>query len=333
MVFATTALSLAGMAAAPVFAWLVAAAAVAGLGQALGNPVTNRLIVGAVVSERQGVVTGIKQSGVQVGAFFMGVALPLGVATVGWRRSLVFTVVGLSAVLPLTLAGTSPRRSTEARRPEPEDGAHESGRLGIREVAPWLTAYAFFIGGGASAAFTYLPLYANERLGFSTELAATVVGFVGFVGALARLAWGYAADRGEGGSATLAGLGAGAAVSALALMAAEPLGAWSLWIGALLFGATATAWNVIGMATIVKGVAITDTGNASGLVMLGFFAGYIGSPLAFGALVDGLGSYTPAWLLVLAQFACALAIASMWHRTLARKRRERPDWPVAVSRR
>ncbi|MFT7600830.1 MAG: MFS family permease [Acidimicrobiales bacterium] len=53
--------------------WLLAISAmVSGIPQGWGNSATNALIVGRVAEARRGVLTGIKQSGVQVGAFLSG---------------------------------------------------------------------------------------------------------------------------------------------------------------------------------------------------------------------------------------------------------------------
>ncbi|MDQ3945015.1 MAG: MFS transporter, partial [Actinomycetota bacterium] len=63
-------------AAAPGYGGLVAGAALAGVAVALGNIATNQLIARHVEPARQGILTGLKQSGVQAGAFLAGAALP-----------------------------------------------------------------------------------------------------------------------------------------------------------------------------------------------------------------------------------------------------------------
>ena len=64
------------IAAAPTYYILFAAAVLSGLPNGWTNPATNALIVDNVVAGARGVITGIKQSGVQMGTFLGGLLLP-----------------------------------------------------------------------------------------------------------------------------------------------------------------------------------------------------------------------------------------------------------------
>src|SRR5438552_7298971 len=70
------------------YAGLVAGAAVFGISVAFGNPATNQLAARVVAAGRHGIVTGVKQSGVQVGAFLAGLVLPAVAGAAGWRPAL-----------------------------------------------------------------------------------------------------------------------------------------------------------------------------------------------------------------------------------------------------
>ena len=70
------------------YAGLVAGSALFGIAVAFGNPATNQLAARSVRAGRHGIVTGIKQSGVQVGAFLAGFVLPRAAETTGWRPAL-----------------------------------------------------------------------------------------------------------------------------------------------------------------------------------------------------------------------------------------------------
>jgi hypothetical protein len=63
------------IAVAPGWHWVLVGAVVMGVPLGLMNPVTNQLIAGRVIHTVQGTVTGIKQSGVQMGALVIGVGL------------------------------------------------------------------------------------------------------------------------------------------------------------------------------------------------------------------------------------------------------------------
>ena len=70
------------------YAGLVAGSALFGIAIAFGNPATNQLAARSVRAGQHGIVTGIKQSGVQVGAFLAGFVLPRAAETTGWRPAL-----------------------------------------------------------------------------------------------------------------------------------------------------------------------------------------------------------------------------------------------------
>ena len=81
-------------------------------------------------------------------------------------------------------------------------------------------------------------------------------------------------------------------------MAAAPsLGSGFLWAGAALFGATAVAWNALGMLSIVRDVEVTVAGRASARVLLGFYLGFLVGPVSFGWAVDHVG-YSAGWIAV-----------------------------------
>jgi MFS family permease len=80
----------------PTYPVLLGTVALAGIAIALANPATNKLVSAHVPAYRRGVAIGVKQSGVQIGAFAAGLALP-GLATaLEWRGAL-----RLTALVPL----------------------------------------------------------------------------------------------------------------------------------------------------------------------------------------------------------------------------------------
>ncbi|MEL3951917.1 MFS transporter, partial [Streptomyces sp. LNU-CPARS28] len=80
-----SAVALALIGAAPGAGFLLAAVALGGLPQALANPATNKAILASVEPARRGAVTGMKQSGVQLGAFAAGLPLAALAGWLGWR--------------------------------------------------------------------------------------------------------------------------------------------------------------------------------------------------------------------------------------------------------
>lgn len=287
------------VAAAPSLPTLLAAAALSGVPVALGNPASNQLTAAHVPGGRQGVVTGVKQSGVQLGAFAAGALLPPLAAAAGWRTAIAGTsvlgVVGLALGRPV-LRGRAVPGSAAGESPAPRLGA--------------MTAYAAAMGLGVGAVTAHLPLYVVSDLGGTEVTGGRVAALAGLVGVGARIAWGHAADRTGGATgATLRGLAAGAIAAMGGFAAAAVVGRWVLWPAAVLFGVTAVAWNAVGMLALVRDVDVRQAGRAAGRVLLAFNAGLLVGPVAYGAAVDLTGRTAVGWGVLAVGFAAAALVA------------------------
>jgi predicted MFS family arabinose efflux permease len=304
--FAVATASLVSMAIAPSYPWLLVAVGLGGLAIAASNPSTNALIAAHLPSGRRGAVVGLKQSGVQVGSFIAGAALPGLALAIGWRSTVLLVAVLSGAGLVAAVAVVPRDPVTTGRR-------REAG--GPSTVVRWLVPYAFFMGAGVSATTAYLALYANETLGMSEAAAGALLAVVGAVGIVARILWGRAAERRPTIAGPLAVLTIAALASVALVWLAAYAGAWLVWPAAVGVGATAAAWNSVGMLAIVRETAGRGTSRASGHVLTGFYAGLLVMPIAFGALVDTTGTYSPAWGLTLITLAVALALTLAWQRS------------------
>lgn len=296
------------MASATSLAWLWAGAAVAGMTQAIANPVTNQLISDHVPSGRQGVYVGVKQSGVQMGQAVIGFALPSLALVVGWRGSMSvgvpLAVVGMVAVWLVLPA--SPAHG----RPHPD-----APRVRLEPMVWWLAAYTCLVSMTVQAVIIFAPLYAFERVGLSAQFAGMATGVLGATGIVARIMWSRAAERLDAPVRTLTVLAAIACGSVLLIAAGEPVGPWMLWLGLVGFGASAVAVNAVVMLTVVRGAAQGRTGRASGVVGLGLYGGFMVGPLAFGPLVDRTDSYFIGWSIVAGLAALAMGLTLVWRRT------------------
>ncbi len=290
--------ALLAVASAPAIGLVFAAAALTGIGQAGGNPSTNKLISLYVPAGRQGVVTGIKQSGVQVGTFLGGLFLPVGAAALGWRPT-----VAICGLIPLVMAAATGRvipADPPAGLTRPGGGARQAK---LDRYIRVLAIYGFLIGAGGSAIFAFLSLFSQEVLGMTPRTAGQVVAVMGLAGIVARVGWARVAEhRLETGPALE--IIAGLAVLAGAVLWISPVvGGWVVWPAALITGLSASAWNSVGMLAVIQKTSAGEAGRGSGVVLTGFLLGLgIGAPL-FGYLVDRVGDYRSGWLIVMAVFA------------------------------
>ena len=285
------------------YLFLFVPAAVSALSNAAVNPSTNKLIAEHSPSGHQGVITGLKQSGVQLGAVISGLVLPPAMMAWGWRWAV--TACTLFPLLTLAVSWAS----IPADRPR--DGAPAGGLFPSGSGAPplvkRLAVYAFLLGMGTTSIMTYLPLYTEEELAFSATFAGAAMAILGACGMASRILSAAAAERFHNPRRMLMIL-PGLAVASGLLLAGAPalggsLGGYAILSAAALAGLGAVAWNAVAMLTVIQVMPMARAGQGTGLVLLGFLCGLgAGAPL-FGLSVDILGSYLPGWLTVTGLYA------------------------------
>ncbi len=260
--------------------------AFAGITLAFGNPITNKVIAHEIPAKIRGPITGIKQSGVQLGASAAGFALAPLVVVFGWRVGLALTVVIPFMALILSLIFI-PNREVEKTQ--------EATSKKLPKPVYLIAIYGFFNGAAISCLTAYLPLYFVESLGFSLSAAGILFGTFGIVALLARVFWGWLAGKVDIGRELLITMALVAALGIILISYGANFSVWLIWVATLLLGITAMSWNSVGMLMVINGVSKSATGQATGVVLFGFYVGIASSPVLFGFLVDEFSSYQVAW--------------------------------------
>ncbi|MEU7551939.1 MFS transporter [Streptomyces sp. NPDC044571] len=297
-----SAVALALIGAAPGAGLLLGAVALGGVPQALANPATNKAVLAAVPPARRGAVTGMKQSGVQLGAFAAGLPLVALAGRLGWRGA-VWTAAGAALA-----AGWWALRSLPADPPPPH-GAGPRASFVPRGAVAWLAVFSMFLGCGIASVNTYLALFGAQELGMGPTAAGALVAVLGVTGIAGRVGWSKAArpGRAEWLPGWLACGAFGAAVLLLAAVAASPL----VWVGAAAVGVFAVSGNAVTMVLVMQRAAPGRAGQDSALTAAGFFAGFAVGPPLFGLPAES-GRYGAGWAVVAVEFAAAAAIAFVW---------------------
>ncbi|WP_398864185.1 MFS transporter [Streptomyces sp. C11-1] len=302
LLFLVSALALALIGAAPGAGLLLGAVALGGIPQALANPATNKAILATVEPARRGAVTGVKQSGVQLGAFAAGLPLAALAGGLGWRGA-VWTAAGVALLAGVWALRALPADPSSASVPPASTSYRPRG------MVAWLAGFSLFLGAGIASVNTYLALYGVERLGMGPTVAGGLVAALGVAGILGRIGWSKAARPGR--AEWLPGLLACGAVGAAALLAAGLLAIPLVWAGAVAIGVFAVSGNAVSMVLVMQRAVPGRAGADSALVAAGFFAGFAVGPPLFGLLAES-GRYGTGWLLVAVEFAAAGAVAFLW---------------------
>ncbi|MFJ7423070.1 MFS transporter [Streptomyces uncialis] len=326
LVVSAAALGLIG--AAPGAGMLLGAVALGGIPQALANPATNKAVLAAVAPARRGAVTGMKQSGVQLGAFAAGLPLAALAGGLGWRGA-VWTAAGVALLTALWASRALPPDPTAPESPvrevaRPGTTASAAPAAPTAPAAPAvpgraapvpggpvvpLAVFSLFLGAGIASVNTYLALFGAQRLGLAPTVAGALVAVLGATGIVGRVGWAKAARPGR--AEWLPGWLATGAVPAALLLAAAVTAAPLVWAGAVAVGVFAVSANAVTMVLVMQRAAPGRAGHDSALVAAGFFAGFAWGPPLFGTLAQG-DRYGTGWLLVAAEFAVAGAVAFHW---------------------
>jgi predicted MFS family arabinose efflux permease len=254
-------------------------------------------------------VTGVKQAGEALPIVIAGLILPTIAIAVSWRFA--FAAVGL---LPAAAIAVTLLAIPADRRGHVTPG-RQSGRA--PQLDPnllWLTGYSFIVGLAAASIATYLPLYAQEALGFSAASAGLVVAAMGIVAMLGRVTWGHTASRVSDLRGRLRWIALLAIVAVAFLWTAGHSTPALLWVGAVLWGASILSVGALGNLAVMHYSSAGDTGRASGVMITGFGVGLmIGAPI-FGLSVDLTGTYDVGFGLLLAELTALAALSSVWRR-------------------
>lgn len=282
-------ITLTAFALAPSYGFLVLAALAAGLPNGWSNPATNSLIVANVPVGSRGIVTGVKQSGVQFGTFLGGLLLPVFAGLWDWRLAVLMFLL-------MPVAGLVGMRGRA--NPTEHEVRAESAHVAIPTAVKWIAVYGTLSGLAISALFWFLPLFAEENQRWSPRAAGSLVAVVGLSGIAARILWPAASERRIGHGRTLRILAVMSTVTAvlLGLAALGVLESWVLIPAAVLLGGGAIAWNSVGMLAVMDFSPPSLVGKGTGVVLLGFLLGMASGAPLMGLSVDTLGSYVPGWL-------------------------------------
>ncbi|MEV6736372.1 MFS transporter [Streptomyces sp. NPDC051104] len=295
-----SAAALALIGSAPGTGFLLTAVALGGLPQALANPATNKAILAAVPAERRGSVTGMKQSGVQLGAFAAGLPLAALAGMTGWRGA-VWTAAGAAVLAAVWAARALPS--------DPPPKVAPASWVPRGAIA-WLALFSLLLGCGIASVNTYLALYGVRRLGLGPTAAGALVAVLGIAGIAGRVGWSKVAGQ-PGRAVWLPGGLAAGAVGAALLLAASSYAHPLAWAAAVAVGVFAVAANAVSMVLVMQRAAPGRAGQDSALVSAGFFAGFAIGPPLFG-LLAGAGRYGTGWLLVAGEFVGASVVALTW---------------------
>ena len=282
------------------YAALVGAAVFAGFGYALANAATNEAVAASVPETRRTLALSAKTSGVPTIALISAVLVPW--ASDRWSWNLILMIAGtLAAFTALMSAAIIPDIRASRRRASRQVSVLPRGFW-------WFAVSAFFLVGSSQPLFSWAVPYLDEGLGTSKPVAGAIAGAAAGLGAVCMSLTALRADYlGRARRVPLiVGLCSILTAANLVVMSGLTLGLVVATIGLLIgFVAQLAAIGIMHAAVVDR--ASHAVARATGVTMTGYYFGALVTPVSFGALVDWLGTYTWAWLVMALGSAAAAA--------------------------
>jgi MFS family permease len=278
---------------------VVAGSALIGAGYGQTNPAASQVLSRLASPARRNMVFAVKQTGVPIGAALAGLLLPTLSLSLGWRgAALLAAAAAALAVLGLSAL----RRAWDAVR-DPAAPLRGGTGSALRELraSPGLVALAA-VGALYAAIQLALGAYTVTMLvaefGWGAVAAGAAASLVQAMGAVARLAWAWLADRWRAGMRVLALIGLVSAAAAMLLPLAVGWPAAAVLALIAVLGFSAAGWNGVLMAEAARVAPPGRAGAATGGVLACTFAGVVAGPSLFALVVGLAGGYSLAFALL-----------------------------------
>lgn len=278
--------------------------------------------------QRLGAAIGVASAGIGVGILATAPALQALINAIGWRGAFVVLAAMIVVVPPLALLFLRSRPEEIGQQPDgapPRAGAQRSDDARVVDRAwasrPWsvhsaLRTWRFWlmIVSFGSSSFTTSLVFVHQvalltDAGHDALLAASVVGLMGVVSAVGKIAWGFAADR--LGREVVAALGAACMLAGLGLLALADrvVAAWFVVAYGVIFALGYSVSAVITPTVTADIFGGRNFGSIYGTIQLGSGLGSASGAWLAGFIFDHTGSYQLA--LAVAALASILSAAGI----------------------
>ncbi len=309
MVFCVVGLALFAL---PHVAFIALGSIAVGAGMGYASPAAAQLLVRHTSPERRNLMFSIKQTGVPLGGVIVSLMAPVLAVTLGWRWAL--AVIAVMAVATLIVAERG--RAAWDRDLQPAGSVHAEAFGGVPlvwrlETLRWVCLSAVMFSAVQRILLSFTVVYLVAEGGYGLVDAGILLSVAQVGGSLARIPWGWLADRLRSGLAVLILICVIMIVSSIALVLLDA--SWPKPLVYLLFlvlGASCLGWNGIVHAECARlsppGMISLVAGGTSFFI----FGGVMFGPPIFSAMYGVIGSYSMTFGLMV--IAGVVALGLLW---------------------
>jgi MFS family permease len=237
-------------------------------------------------------LVSVRQTSVPMGGVLAGFFAPPLLLGFGWRTACI-AMGGVTAALGAAVwIAVSAVRNEFPEKPHVHTASLVEPvrfifrRPGLASLATGSVVYAAM----QLVLSSFLVVYLTSAASLSLVLAGTMLSVSQLAGVVGRIGWGFVADRVASPRLLLLGI-AGLMAVAAGLMslftAAWPVGAIAAVV--ILFGATASGWNGVFLAEIIRDVRPEEVGLATSGSMMFAYLGTVFGPSLFGGVGSAVG--------------------------------------------
>ena len=281
-------------------AFIVGAFAV-GMGYGVATPAASHLLARTIAPQQRGFIFSIKQSGVPIGGFLLGVTIPVIAFHYSWQYGLLSIILLLFLLILLlqtirTLFDTGLERD---RKISPAETV-AAVKLAVKDsrLRP-LVLSSFIYAMMQLSIFTFYVVVLVEQVNLDPVTAGTVFSIMHVGGIVGRPLLGWVSDKILPAVPLLSLVGFAIFLCGLALATLDANWPYLLLCAlSLVTGIAAAGWNGVYISEIARVMPSTEVGRATGGVSAFTFLGVVIGPAIFTAIIELSGSYSAAFLVV-----------------------------------
>lgn len=277
---------------------LIVAAVVAGFGYALANTGTNVAVARVVGVERRTVALSIKTGGIPAMTGVSAAVGPWAAEAFSWQAITAAICIGAGLVgvaCFFVLPDDRPMRGAVVHRRLPRGFG-------------WFPVASFLLIAGSQPMYSWSVPYLEEEFAASSSTAGLLVSMSSFLGVGVMVLNGVRSDRVGPERRIAVVVTLCAIVAAANLLAVVGIGVGiGLAIVAIIAGIAFQLAAIGTMHAALVDRAGPAVARATGVTMTGYYLGALASPVAFGAIVDGTGTYAWPWFILMVVMILAAA--------------------------
>ena len=299
----------------------VVSALILGLGYGPMTPASSHILSRNTPPRLLSFVFSLKQTSVPLGGAMAAALVPPLVLLYGWQNSAMIVSILCFAVAILVQPVRS--RLDHDRLPGRQLSFQAVTQplqmvLSQRPVIK-LAITSMIFSGMQLCLITYLVIYLTKNIGISLVTAGLTLSAAQTASMLARVVWGFIADRYIRPRLMLGTLGIAMSLGAIATALFSPDWPYiAILVVSILYGATAIGWNGVYLAEVARLAPEGKVGIVTGGTLFFTFLGVVIGPPFFGAMVAGTNSYSLAFVaFAILTLACGTILIFSQKRSVA----------------